>query len=57
MKCWFCGESLIWQNDYDFEDYGLNEEGIVTVLYCPKCDSIWEGYLKLEKDEDNGTNK
>lgn len=57
MKCWFCGETLIWQNDYDFEDYGLSEEGIVTVLYCPKCDSIWEGYLKLEKDGDNGTNK
>ena len=50
MKCWFCREKLIWQSDFSFEDYGLDNEGIVTVLYCPNCKTTWEGYLNLDKE-------
>ena len=36
MNCWFCGHKLIWQNDFDYEDYGIEDrEGIVAVLICP----------------------
>lgn len=40
MNCYICEQPLIWNNDFSFEDYLLdNIEGIVTVLSCtnPKC--------------------
>lgn len=34
-NCWICGSKMIWQNDFDFEDYGIfEEEGFVAVLQC-----------------------
>ena len=48
MNCWFCGRELIWNNDYDVEDYNIErKEGIVSVLTCSNdnCKAIWEGYL------------
>ena len=35
--CWWCGHKLIWQNDFDREDYGLEGEGMVTILICSGC--------------------
>lgn len=49
MDCWFCGEKLIWQCDFDFGDYELDDEGLVAVLYCPNCNAEWEGYLKFKE--------
>ena len=52
MKCWFCGTKLIWSNDFDYEDFGIDDrEGIVTVLTCPKCNSQWEGYYDIENED------
>ena len=53
MKCWFCSTELIWNNDFDYEDFGIDDrEGIVAILTCPCCGSHWEGYYDLE-NEDN----
>ena len=52
MKCYMCGGTLIWQNDYDFEDYGMEGEGIVTTLVCTECGAWWEGYYKLSDEEE-----
>ena len=52
MKCFNCGADLIWQNCFDFDDYGLTDEGIVTVLWCPNCDTYWEGYQKINNDNE-----
>ncbi len=43
-KCWFCGSELIWQNDFSYEDYGYDGEGIVAVLMCSdeECKAIVE---------------
>jgi len=35
MKCYCCESDLIWQSDFDFEDFDLFGIGIVTILYCP----------------------
>ena len=45
-------KKMIWQNDFSFEDYGLDGEGIVTVLYCPNCKATWEGCLNLDEKEE-----
>ena len=36
-KCWFCGEEMIWNSDFDFSDFGYEGEGVVAILTCPGC--------------------
>ena len=54
MNCWFCSHKLIWQNDFSYEDYGIEDrEGIVTILTCPCCGCHWEGYYDLENENNS----
>lgn len=50
MKCWFCNGDLMWSNDFSFEDYGLEGEGIVTILTCSECGATWEGYMDIDEE-------
>lgn len=52
--CWSCGSSLIWQSDFDFEDYGYEGEGIVSNLICsnPLCNAEIQQVLPLSEEED-----
>jgi len=52
MNCWFCQGDMIWGSDFDYEDYGLEGEGIVTNLTCSECGAFAEYYSKPEDDED-----
>lgn len=56
MNCWFCNSKLIWNNDFSFEDYGLENEGVVAVLTCSneKCGAFFEGYLECKEGESHG---
>jgi hypothetical protein len=56
MNCWHCGGEVIWGGDFDYEDYGIDREGIVSNLSCSKCKAYYECYLDLEenKDEEEG---
>lgn len=37
-ECFHCGErAVIWGSDFDFEDYGLEGEGVVHELHCTSC--------------------
>ena len=49
-NCWFCGTEMIWQSDFNFEDYGYEGEGIVAVLHCPNCNAMAE-FMSGEEDE------
>ena len=51
MKCWHCGHDMIWGNDFDYEDYGLDGEGIVRNFSCSNCDAYAEVYLPIEDDK------
>ena len=53
MKCWHCNSEVIWGGDFDFEDYGMDGEGIVSNLTCSNCKAYYECYLDLE-EESNG---
>ena len=50
MNCWHCNAELIWGADFDFEDYGLEGDGIVTSLSCPNCPATVEVYLPAEEE-------
>ncbi len=57
-KC-SCNGKLIWQCDYDTEDYGIPLFGVVTVYMCPDCEELYtfvmaeEGtYLYKDNEED-----
>ena len=48
MNCWHCNSEVIWGGDHDYEDYGLEGEGIVSNLSCPKCDTHVDVYHKFD---------
>ena len=50
MKCWHCNSDVIWGGDHDYEDYGLEGEGIVSNLSCSKCSANYLIYLGEEDD-------
>lgn len=49
MNCWHCKNELIWSNDFSYEDYGLEGEGIISVLHCSGCNAMVEVYLSLDE--------
>tara|TARA_R100000808_G_scaffold17656_1_gene38966 strand:+ start:4218 stop:4394 length:177 start_codon:yes stop_codon:yes gene_type:complete len=53
MKCWHCNNDVIWGGDFDYEDYGLEGEGIVSNMSCSECEAYYEVYLPFgEKKEE-----
>tara|TARA_Y100001963_G_scaffold9242_1_gene11877 strand:- start:344 stop:520 length:177 start_codon:yes stop_codon:yes gene_type:complete len=53
MNCWHCKNQLTWGGDFDYEDYGLDGNGIVSNLSCSKCGAYVEVYLPLEYGEEH----
>ena len=50
-NCKKCGNRLIWQNDFDYGDYLIEDkEGIITVYLCSNCNSIHEFYIDENND-------
>jgi len=51
LNCWHCKTELIWGSDYDIS--GEDDAYVMmTVLSCPKCNSIVEVYYPREENED-----
>ena len=44
MFCYYCKGEVIWDCDYDYEDYGLDGDGIVSNLHCTKCEAVYVIY-------------
>ena len=37
-QCFHClKNTVIWDNDYDFEDFGYEGQGIVHICHCANC--------------------
>lgn len=46
MKCIRCNDTLIFRNDFDFQDYEIDDkDGIVSIYECLLCGAIYEIYL------------
>lgn len=54
-QCIICKGQLIWQNDFDFEDYGVDGEGVVSVFQCSNmdCQTEIECYIPCIVDSVN----
>lgn len=58
--CWFCRTEMRWESDFNREDFGLEGDGVVTVLTCPNCQATAQFYSpteeepKCEKSNQNG---
>lgn len=49
-QCFHCLQnSLVWQNDFDYEDFGYEGEGIVHILICSNCNSEVEYRVPLNE--------
>ena len=49
-----CTRSLIWDCDYDFEDFGYEGEGIVQILHCENCGAEVEYRIYFDNEEEEG---
>ena len=50
MICAHCGSKLVWQNDFDFEDFHLEGEGIVSFYDCSGCIASAVFYMPAVKN-------
>ena len=50
MNCVRCGTELIWGNDFSYDDYGCDGEGIISNYSCPEC----EVYVEVYQPESDG---
>lgn len=50
-NCWFCGSKMNWNSDFDFEDYGIEGDGVVACLQCTNedCGASAEFYTKINE--------
>jgi hypothetical protein len=53
VNCWHCDTELIWGGDHSFEDYGLDDEGIVSNLSCPNCPTTVLVEFNITEDNKN----
>ena len=47
---------MIWGADFDFSDYGIEGEGIVSSFSCPNCPTTADVFYNIG-EEKNGTAK
>lgn len=51
MNCYHCNTELIWGGDHDYEDHGIDADGIVTNLSCPNCPTTVFVYTDIEEED------
>ena len=52
-ECFHCGHrSVIWDNDFSFEDFCYEGEGIVQICHCMHCGAEIEYRIPLETGDE-----
>lgn len=53
--CPRCGkQSAVWGNDYNFEDYCMDGDGIVTNYTCTECNSDIQVATPFNEENEDG---
>ena len=53
-QCFHCGEyTLVWDNDFDFDDFGYEGEGIIHTLHCTNCGAEVDYFVSFPEEEEN----
>ena len=52
MRCWHCGNHVIWDCDFSNEDFDIEEESIVTIMHCPECKCKYQLTLPINHKEE-----
>lgn len=48
-KRFVCGAEVIWGNDFSFEDFGMDGDGVVSCWSCSECGAEYEVYQRIEE--------
>ena len=52
-QCFHClSDSVIWDADFDFEDFGYEGQGVVHICHCTNCGAEIEYRVPISDDED-----
>ena len=52
-ECFHCGErSVIWDADFDYQDYGLEGNGIIHECHCENCGARITYYIPGDEEEE-----
>lgn len=53
-ECFHCGcQSVIWNADFDSDDYGYEDAGIIHELTCINCGARITYFVPVEREEDD----
>lgn len=51
-ECFHClSHSVIWDADFDFDDYGYEGEGIIHICHCMNCGAEIEYKISFKEEE------
>lgn len=52
-ECFHClNKTVVWDCDFDFEDFGYEGEGIVQCLHCTSCGAQIEYRIRTDNSDD-----
>ena len=53
FECFHClRRTVVWDCDYNFEDFGYEGDGIVQILHCANCGAEIEYRIPLDAQEE-----
>lgn len=54
FECFHCLHmAVVWDSDFDFDDFGYEGEGIVHELHCCNCGASITYVVPIEKEKEN----
>lgn len=55
-ECFNCLQrAVIWDNDFMFEDYGMEGYGVIHECHCENCGARITYYVPIDKSDNEGT--
>lgn len=57
-ECFHCGsQSVIWDCDYNFSDFGYHGEGLIHICHCANCGAEIEYRIYISDNEEGEKNE